>query len=160
MLVLPMMMAPAARNLAATGASFFGTNPFSAGVPALLGNPATSILSLMTMGTPPSGLQAPFLRPASNAAAAFMAPASSSVMKALNLALALARAIAAEVSAVLVRLPAQMSAAACAAVNPSRSGAGWADNADDNTAAIRLATAAPNRNMFRRPMAFSSSIDR
>ena len=60
---------------------------------------------------------------ASNAAAAFMAPASSSVMKALSFVLALARAIAAEVSAVLVILPEQISAAACAAVRVSRSGA-------------------------------------
>src|SRR5438477_2733621 len=147
MLVLPMMMAPAARNLAATGASFFGTNPFSAGVPALLGNPATSILSLMTMGTPPSSLQPPFLRLASNAAAAFVAPASSRVMKALSLVLALARAIAADVSAVLVILPAQMSAAALAAVSVSKLGAVCAVAGTGPAAMTRLATAEPSKNL-------------
>jgi len=117
MLVLPMMMAPAARTFAATGASFFGTKFFSAGVPAELGRPATSVLSLMTMGTPPSGLHAPFLRSASKASAAFIAPASSNVMKALSSPFAFARASAAAVSALLVILPAQMSAAACIVVS-------------------------------------------
>src|SRR5262245_35176166 len=148
MLVLPMMMAPAARSFVATGASFFGTKPFSAGVPALLGRPATSMLSLMTMGTPPSGLQAPFLRLTSNAAAAFMAPASSRVMNALSFVLALARAIAAEVSAVLVILPAQMSAAAFAAVKLSRSGAGCAMEDEDEPAEMtKLAIAVASRNL-------------
>ena len=117
MFVLPMMTAPAARSFAATGASFFGTKPFSAGVPALARSPATSILSLMTTGTPPSGLHEPLLRPASKASAAFIAPASSSVMKALSSGFALARANAAAVSALLVILPAQRSAAACVAVS-------------------------------------------
>jgi hypothetical protein len=82
------------------------------GVPAVFGRPATSMLSLITTGTPPSGLQAaPPLRAASAALAAFSAPASSRVMKAFRSARALARSSAAETSASLVYLPAQMSAA-------------------------------------------------
>src|SRR5215211_5208679 len=161
MLVLPMMIAPAARSFWATGASLRGTNPFRAGVPALLGSPATSILSLMTIGTPPSGLhEAPLTRPASNAAAAFIAPASSSVTKALRSALALARASAAATSALLVIFPAHRSAAACVAVNPSRSGAGCADTGDARTEATRLATAALSGNVLRRPMVLSSPRNR
>src|SRR5260370_35090279 len=77
------------------------------------------MLSLTTTGTPPRGLQDPFLRPASNASAALIAPASSSVMNALRFGFALARPSAAEVSALLVILPAHSSAAAGAPVNPS-----------------------------------------
>src|SRR5690242_17389529 len=112
----------------------------------------------MTMGTPPSGLHAPFfLRPASKAAAAFMAPASSRVMKALRSGFAFARASAAETSAVLVILPAQISAAACRAVNPSRSGADAARDAAGTIQAASPAAARSNaRGRWRMTLSFFS----
>src|SRR5262249_42046508 len=68
--------------------------------------------SLITTGTPPSGSQARFLRRASNASAALIAPAPSSGMKTFRLGLGFARGSAAEVNALLVIFPAHSSAAA------------------------------------------------
>src|SRR5438445_13858915 len=114
------------------------------------------MLSLTTMGTPPSGRQEPFLRLASKASAALIAPASSSVMKALRFGLALARVSAAEVNALLEILPAQRSAAACVAVSRSRSTAPCAavGDRDDPAEPTRLTIAALYRSIRRRPMGF------
>ena len=65
---------------------------------------------------------------------------------------------AAQVSALLLIFPAHKSAAACTAVNRSRSTAPWAVAGDRNAPAepARHTMAAPNGNMRRRPMGFSS----
>jgi len=52
MFVLPSTMAPASMSFCATGALVVGTNRRSAGVPAVLGKPATWTLSFTTSGTP------------------------------------------------------------------------------------------------------------
>lgn len=54
-LVLPSRMAPAENNFAATGASELGRRSRSAGVPALVGALAVSMLSFMRIGSPWSG---------------------------------------------------------------------------------------------------------
>jgi hypothetical protein len=96
---------------------------------------------------PPSGSHARLLRRASNASAAFIAPASSSVMKAFRSGLAFARASAAEVNALLVIFPAHSSAAALIIVIWSRSIAGCA-NADPTSEAAE--TIAPAMTGFRK----------
>jgi hypothetical protein len=102
MLVLPSTIAPASISFCAVGAFSFGTKPRRAGVPALLGNPATWMLSLITSGTPCSGPRTlPAARSASAWRAAAIAPVRSSVMKAFRSALASARAISACVSSAL-----------------------------------------------------------
>lgn len=151
--VLPMTMAPAARNRATTAASAPGTNPRSAGVPAVDGNPATWMLSLTTIGTPASGAQRRRLRrasrprrrtSASTRRAAASAPASSSVTKALSGAAARARASASATSASLLTRPAQTlrasRAAGCAGSTPALAGVTCADSrAAPSSAASRPA---------------------
>src|SRR5690349_11309940 len=119
MLVLARTIAPASRRRLTTGASAFGTKPFSAGVPALLGRPATWMLSFTTMGTPASGRQRAAAGALSMARAAAAAPDSSSVMIALRALAALARSMAAATSCSLLVLPLQTEPADSARLGSS-----------------------------------------
>ena len=68
--VLPSTTAPASRSRTTTSASRSGTECSSARLPAVVGSPATSMLSLTRTGTPCSGPRTrPSARSASSAAA-------------------------------------------------------------------------------------------
>src|SRR5262249_15247884 len=94
MFVLPRITAPSSTRRFTVGACSDGTKSRSPGVPAVLGKPATWVLSLMTSGTPWS---TPFARLRASCVsacrAALSAPASSSGMNPLRSGLARAREI-------------------------------------------------------------------
>src|SRR6267143_1709264 len=148
MFVLPRTTAPASTSFWTVGAFSFGTKPRSAGVAAVLGRPATCVLSLTTSGTPcstPTVLRATMSASARRAAA--IAPARSSVMYALRPGFASARAMYAWVSSALVTWPSRISFAASERLSWVRSAGRWRVLAQPEAAStvVRIATAERRR---------------
>jgi hypothetical protein len=78
-----MMTAPAARSRETTNASS-GSAPSNAGDPAVVGMPATPMLSLTRTGTPSSGPRGPFAARAASLAAASPRASRFTVMTACS----------------------------------------------------------------------------